>query len=207
MWRLLKEMLKGTSNNTERKELQCGNRIVNNVKEMAEEFNRYFVSSITQLAERNDVDDLPIAIAVEHPSSVFEQFDRIHARDLRNIVRKLVNKAGTEEGITVMKLVMEVADEKVCHIINRLLQESVVPERKEAIVIPIPKIRGTIRINEFRPINKLPVYEKILEMAVHKQLMKYLESNELIAVCQSGFRSGHLCETALQWVLTDWKMR
>jgi len=57
MWRLLKEILKGTSNNTECKELQCGNRFVNNVKEMAEEFNRYFVSSIIQLAEVNDVDD------------------------------------------------------------------------------------------------------------------------------------------------------
>jgi len=171
------------------------------VKEMAEEFNRYFVSSITQLAEGNDVDDLPIAIAVEHPSSVFEQFDKIYKRDLSNMVGKLVNKAGTEEGITVeiMKLVMEVTDEKECHIINRLLQENVIPERwKEAIIIYIPKIRGTIRVNEFRPINKLPVYEKILKMVVHKQLMKYLESNELIAVCQSGFRSGHSCETALQ---------
>jgi len=89
------------------------------VKEMAEEFNRYFVSIITQLAERNDVDDLPIAIAVEHPGSVFEQFDRIHERDLRN----MVNKAGTEEGITVeiMKLVIEVAGEKVSHIVNRVL--------------------------------------------------------------------------------------
>jgi len=86
------------------------------------------------------------------------------------------------------------------------LQESVVPERwKEAIVISIPKIKGTIRINEFRPINKLPIYEKILEMVIHKQLMKYLESNELITVCQSGFRNGHSCEIALQWVLTDWK--
>jgi len=109
----------------------------------------------------------------------------IHECDLRNMVGKLVNKAGIEEGITVeiMKLVMEVAGEKMSHIVNRLLQESVVPERwKEAIVISIPKIKGTIRINEFRPINKLLVYEKILEMVVHKQLVKYLESNEII--CQ-----------------------
>jgi len=55
----------------------------------------------------------------------------IHERDLRNTIGKLVNKAGTEEGITVgiMKLIMEVASEKVCHIINRLLQENIVPER------------------------------------------------------------------------------
>jgi len=42
-------------------------------------------------------------------------------------------------------------------------------------------------------------------MVVHKQLVKYLESNELITVWQSGFRSSHSYETALQWVLTDWK--
>jgi len=127
---------------------------------------------------------------------------------LRNMVGKLIDKAGTEEGITVkiMKLVMEVAGEKVSYIVNRLLHESAVPDRwKEAIVIPIPKIKGTIKINEFIPINKLPIYEKILETVVHKQLVKYLESNELITLYQSGFRNGHLCETALQWVLRDWK--
>jgi len=176
------------------------------VKEMTDEFNKYFVDSITEIVEGSGEGDLPIGN--EHPSSVFEQFYRIYERDLRNMVGRLINKAGIEERITVeiMKLVMEVAGEKVCHIVNRLLQESVVPQRwKKAIVIPIPKIKGTIRINEFRPINKLPVYEKILEMVIHKQLVKYLESNGLITVYQSGFRSGHSCETALQWVLTEWK--
>jgi len=37
MWRLLKEMLKDTSLSREYKELQCGNRINNHVKEMADE--------------------------------------------------------------------------------------------------------------------------------------------------------------------------
>jgi len=94
---------------------------------------------------------------------------------------------------------MEVAGETVCYIINKLLQEGVFPKRwKEAIVIPIPKVRGAIRVDEFRSVNKLPVYEKISEMVVHKQLVEYLESNKLITVCQSGFSSGHSCETALQ---------
>jgi len=174
-------MLKSTSHNIAYKELQCGNRINNNVKEMADEFNKYFVDNITEIAEGSDEGDLPIGN--EHSSSVFEKFDRIHEHDSRNMVRKLVNKAGTEEGVTVeiMKLVIEMAGEKVCDIVNRLLQESVVPEKwKEAIVIP--KVRETIRFNEFRPINKLPVYKKILEMVVHKQLVKYLESNELTTI-------------------------
>jgi len=129
MWKLLQEMLNSTSHNREYKELQCENRINNNVKEVADEFNKYFVDSITEIAEGSEVDDLSFEIAVEHPGSVFEQFNGIHECELRNMVGKLVNKAGTEEGITVkiMKFVMEVAGEKVSHIVNRLLQESVVP--------------------------------------------------------------------------------
>jgi len=204
MWRLLKEMLKIPRIIGNIKSYNA--EINNNVKEMADEFNKYFLDSITEIATGNGEDDLPIGN--EHPICVFEQFDTIHERDLRNMVGKLINKAGTEEGVTVeiMKLVMEVAGETVCYIVNRLLQDSIVPEKwKEAIVIPISKVWETIRVDEFRSINKLPVYEKILEMVVQKQLMEYLESNELITVCQSGFRSGHSCETALQWVLTDWK--
>jgi len=77
------------------------------------------------------------------------------------------------------------------------LQKGIFPGKwKEAI--SIPKLRGTIRVDEFRLINKLPVYEKILEMLVHKQLVEYLESNKLITDCQSGFRSDHSCKTVLQ---------
>jgi len=57
---------------------------------------------------------------------------------------------------------------------------------------------GTIKIEEFRPINKLPVYEKLLEIMVHKQLVIYLENNNLLEKGQSGFRAKHSCETALQ---------
>jgi len=95
--------------------------------EMADEFNKYFVNNITEIGAGNGESDLPIRN--KHPICVFEQFDTIHERDLRNMVGKLVNKAGIEERVTVeiMKLVM--AGETVCYIVNRLLQESAVPER------------------------------------------------------------------------------
>lgn len=124
------------------------------------------------------------------------------------IVRGLINKTGTEEGITVeiMKYVVEVAGEKICYILNKSLEEGIFPNKwKEANVVLIPKVRGTKKIEEFRPINKLPVYEKILEIIVHKQLVEYLENNKLIRECQSGFRAKHSCETALQWIISEWK--
>lgn len=105
-----------------------------------------------------------------------------------------------------MKCVAEVAAEKICYVFNASLETGMFPnEWKEATVVPIPKVRGTKKIEEFRPINKLPVYEKVLELIVQKQLIEYFEKNELFTECQSGFRMKHSCETALQWVLSEWK--
>jgi len=79
-----------------------------------------------------------------------------------------------------MKKVILIAGTKICYIMNRSLEEGIFPsEWKEAIVVPIPKVRKTKRIEEFRPINKLPIYEKILEILVHNQLINYLEDNNL----------------------------
>jgi len=66
-------------------------------------------------------------------------------------------------------------------------------------------LRGTKNVEEFRPINKLPIYEKILEIIVHSQLVNYLENNNLLEEFQSGFRARHSCKTALQWVISSWK--
>jgi hypothetical protein len=42
-------------------------------------------------------------------------------------------------------------------------------------VTPVPKIVNTKRCEEFRPINIVPVYEKVLEVAVKKQLQDFCE--------------------------------
>ena len=59
------------------------------------------------------------------------------------------------------------------HIINLSLKSETVPsEWKVAKVTPIHKC-GSIEDN-FRPISVLPVLSKILEKAVHKQLLDYV---------------------------------
>jgi len=75
-----------------------------------------------------------------------------------------------------MKKVISIAGTKICYIMNRSLKERIFPsEWKEATVVPISKVRKTKKIEEFRPINKLPIYEKVLEILVHNQLINYLE--------------------------------
>jgi len=165
---------------------------------MANIFNKYLVNSISLTVE----DDYARELMMEkYTESQFEAFNVIGVDELKRIVNRLENKSGTEEDITIeiMKKVISVAGTKICYIMNRSLEEGIFPsEWKEAIVVPIPKVRKTKKIEEFRPINKLPIYEKVLEILVHTQLVNYLENNNLLEECQSGFRVRHSCETALQ---------
>lgn len=206
MWIMLKEILKGNLNSREYSELQCSNKIISKVDEMVERFNCYFVDSI-KLLTNVDYEEKYIENR-QYIDKVFDVFKKVEIEQVYSIIRKLGNKSGTEEGITVkiMKLVVEAAGEKVWHILNMSLEEGMFPVGwKEAIVVPIPKIRGTNKIEEFRPVNKLPIYEKVLETIVHRQLAEYLENNDLLKECQSGFRAKDSCETALQCVISDWK--
>lgn len=61
----------------------------------------------------------------------------------KDIVIKLPNKSGTEEGITVevMKFVVEIAGHKIAYIVNRLLDQGIFPDEwKESLLFLYRKL-------------------------------------------------------------------
>jgi len=77
----------------------------------------------------------PGKIIYAYTNNIFEEFELIEVGSLKITTRKLLNKSGTKEGITVkiMKLIVEVAGEKIAYIFNRSLEEGVFPsEWKES---------------------------------------------------------------------------
>ena len=50
---------------------------------------------------------------------------------------------------------------------------------------------------DYRPISLLSVESKVLEKAVHNQLVNYLESNNLLSRNQYGFQKGHSTQAAV----------
>jgi len=122
----------------------------------------------------------------------------------------LPRKKGTDEGITsdISKAYFCVISEEFTRLINNSLNKGTCPERwKTFTIIPIPKIEKPKKANEYRPINILPIYKKVLELVVKEQIEKYLQdNNNIITKHQSGFRKNHSCETAIQTVFDDWKM-
>jgi len=121
-------MLKGSKGSTEYKELKHDSKIIRNREQMADIFNNYFVDSVEQL-RINVEGSRPGRIIDAYTDKIFERFELIEVGSLKITTRKLCNKSGTEEGITVkiMKLIVEVAGEKIACIFNRSLEEGMFP--------------------------------------------------------------------------------
>lgn len=67
---------------------------------------------------------------------------------------------------------------------------------KISVIIPIYKKGDPLRIDNYRPIALLSVISKIMEKAVYARITKFLETQNLFAHNQHGFREGHSTESA-----------
>ncbi|KAI7815537.1 reverse transcriptase, partial [Rhyzopertha dominica] len=91
------------------------------------------------------------------------------------------------------------------HIVNYSLSNSTFPSAwKSAIVVPLPKSDSPNSLSEFRAISLLPLFSKLLEKVVYKQLIIHIKHNGLIPDRQSGFRCGHSTITTLLDVTDDY---
>jgi len=121
----------------------------------------------------------------------------------------LPRKKETDEGIisNILKACFCVIEENITRLTNDSLSKGTCPEgRKTFTIILIPKIEKPKKASKYRPVNILPIYEKVLELVVKEQIEKYLQDNNIITEHQSDFRKNHSCETAIQIVFDDWKM-
>lgn len=214
MWKVLKELVKGKP---------IGAKDINNIDfeilnktidcSLADKFNMYYIKSIQNIVESIEGTNRDVtrrrSIYVIEDKGYFEEFKLIDIKDLEVIILQLPQKKGTEEGITsdILKGIFPVIKEEFVNVINQSLKEGCCPQNwKTSTIIPIPKIEKARKASEFRPINILPMYEKVLELVVKKQIEDYFEFNEYITEHQSGFRKYYSCETAIQTVVNDWKI-
>ncbi len=92
------------------------------------------------------------------------------------------------------------------HIINTSLLTGIFPTAfKQARVTPLLKktTLSTSLLENYRPVSLLPFIAKTLEQVVFNQVSLFLSQNNKLDAKQSGFRSGHSTETALQSVTED----
>lgn len=200
------------------KENSCDNRTcdikfdgvpaTNNIEDIAENFNNYFIDSLNEI-----VSSIPIvqrghnSALVPVMSSMFK-FSSISVEDLEHLLLTFKNKSNKGDLLTtaVLKDAFCVVGYFFVQIINDSFYNGDFPKYwKLSTIVPIPKIKNTCNSCNFRPINVLPISEKLIECVVKKQFLKYIEESNILCKYQSGFRFGHSCETSLNYLLTTWK--
>ena len=104
-----------------------------------------------------------------------------------------------------MKLSSGIITKSLNAIVNKCLANASFPSIwKQAKVSPLYKGGVKEELNCYRPIPILHTLSKLLEKIIHKHLMAYLDTFDLIHKSQIGFRAGHSTETALLLMTERW---
>lgn len=118
----------------------------------------------------------------------------INPTDLLDIVKEInIHKSSGIRGLSsrILKDAMTIMSEEFTFLMNVSIYTGKVPHLwKKATVIPIPKIKNPSNVADLRPISLLPLPGKTLEKFVHKDLITYLETHDLLSKNQFGFRPG-----------------
>ena len=169
---------------------ECSDNVI------ANKFNDYFIESVVEINESIERTAEPVEIRnIANGACRLEIFKPVTYVELKKICFDLGNSAGIDNvNSKVLKDCFHVIGHTLLEIINESLVSGRVPTIwKESLVIPIQKVTGTSKSEEFRPINMLHTLEKMLETVVKTQLLEYLNKNKLLIQEQSGYREGHSC--------------
>ena len=106
-----------------------------------------------------------------------------------------------------MSYIKPVIDELVSpltHIINESIEYNTFPQQwKIGKISPIPKTSNSTEPDEFRPISILPIFSKIFERLIAKQICDYIERTCIYKNTMSGFRRSHSTSTLLLKIRDD----
>lgn len=212
MWKVIKTIIKGDENTLNFRNIKFydNNNIkyISNEIEAANEFNKFFVSSIVDISNsiKNTSSWSPTQYDIVNNS--LTDFKMLTMSDLRQKIFVLKERNNVNDILTskFIKNTIDTLGFVLLNFINTSLQYGNFPtELKVSTIVPIPKIQNATEMSDYRPINTLPDIEKLLELSVYDQVVDYFQMNNLFIGNQSGFRKKHSCETAVQLSISKWK--
>ena len=157
--------------------LLVNGEMISNFSKKAELFNKFFASQCTPLLNTNTLP--PLTIRTDKRLSSL----KINEDDILSIIKSL--NSNKSHGLD--KLIFKAS-----------MQEGVFPDCwKKANVVPIHKKESKNLLKNYRPISLLPIFGKIFERIIFKELFNHFHQNHFFTKCQSGFLPGDSCISQL----------
>ncbi len=202
LWETIKKLI--PKNTSSVQSVKADNGLTKCDKDTANQFNDYFTSIGTTLADKFDNDLTGNINSSENDCSNLNStfnFDIVTPEFIFDEICNFANnKSSGLDGINVklLKLAAPIICNSLAYICNLSLCTSVFPsDWKQAKVTPVFKEGDKSDVSNYRPISVLSIVSKILERAVHNQLYTYLTNCNILNQYQSGFRSNHSTATTL----------
>ena len=206
-WQMINELLNRKKKNVQVSKLIDGEgKILNSASEIAENFNEYFANIASNL--KNDINNKSEAVNSDNSYLQFLQqpvqnslhLSRVGSQEVHEVIQNFKNKSTLDTKISALKIANKSFSftHILAKIINKSFNEGVFPRQlKNARVVPVFKEGSKTEVGNYRPISLLSSLSKIYEKLMHKRILKFLDSNEVLNDMQYGFRPGRSCEHAL----------
>ena len=188
-WAILNSMTNKNRSRVEKNGVE-----INNPKEIAEEFNNFFVNIGSELAKK-------VPLGMSKPLDFLNDIDYSESmflaptvtEEILDIISNLKNSSSSGVDNIPVKLIKLCKAELapiLAHINNQSLLDGIFPDSlKIAKVIPIFKSGNSDLVSNYRPISILSVFSKIFEKVMHSRLQKYIFDKAILHGSQFGFRS------------------
>ncbi|XP_057335410.1 uncharacterized protein LOC130674159 [Microplitis mediator] len=209
MWTNLKALIGNKNKRMQRNEISFDNECCDNAIIIADKFNQYFISSVENIVEEIDKTVTePDELSLIGIKTILNKLGTTNEEELDKIIKNFDTNKEKNNLVSPEALVKvwDINKQIISELINSSLRLSEVPEDwKNSTIYPIAKATGTIKAEEYRPIDTLPELETILEKVVKNRLDEHVEVNGILNEEQSGFRENHSCETVIQKIMSEWR--
>ena len=180
-------------------EFIINNKTITNPAEVANEFNKYFVS-IGQTLSRNVQSNRSYDEYLVANTNCQLIFHPVNEEMVAKIINQLKNKSSYgHDGISniLIKQSQQCLTKSLTLIINQCLRSGCFPyQLKLSKVRPVYKSSDTKMFNNYRPISLLPSMSKIFEYVIFHQTMAYFNDKKLLCSKQFDFRPKRSTELA-----------
>lgn len=180
--------------------------VYTNPRQVADLFGYHFSTAVPQLLQKSSTTDGSVlSCTLSKFNSKTFSFLPVSYENVHDIICKLKNKNSTgidDVPVKVIKYCSVEISSYLAHIINTSVAQGKFPTAlKINKCIPIFKKGEKGNVDNYRSIVCVTPFSKIIETAMHNQVMQFCNKFDLITNHQYGFRKGHSTENAAEELL------
>ena len=207
MWRTINKLTNKKSKTTTVTEIKQNNEALTNKLQISKAFCKHFSEVGSKLA--NEIPE-SVTAPESYVSRSDSQFimENVSETEVFKLISTIkISKSAGHDRIPG-RLLRDAAEEitpSLTNLFNVSINSGIFPEDfKLAIISPIYKSGDKTLCDNYRPISVLSSVAKIFEKLITAQLESYLDSNNILAKEQAGFRKRHSTQTSLLSSTNQW---